>query len=1267
MYEPNRKYQLSTLVVQAVDGDGSVRMNHILGRANVALGQRWALFASRFAEPATAIEAATGLGFSTRQVSSAAKMLRRSGILQVPGNDEEERIRHAYRYRAPQPDDLEIPPIGPKTRSPCEVLCADAGHVLALGTVPFWLSDDELLVGRLHRPPVHVTSDLWHAGIEGHENLELRARARALLTRLGILCLPRPFDTAMPLAEGEWCAVEPPASRFRQIAEPYGLDLPLSDASYRVHLVGPCQIQGIADALEWQAARRGVEIRTTGEFAVTEAWPAEPVDVVVMSAAQFGTRLLDHVALGELADAEYCLPEVMVRTDAEICKIDAWHRGPIVILSARPPGISGTSVSGHGRQRLEDLFHDWTDRLSQLARHAAADLKILSEDAVGRMEESRRLTDDTVTALHHHAPLASGNWVTLKPGVTDEGLNASAPTVAVREPPDAAGLLARALLRQLEAIFAIDPIKLVILDPTDLIWPIGIDDHPCPRPLSAFADVESYLYAGVAEALFALDRRGVKIACLAEAKENLIRQALEASFPKRGRRPAWANWMVRSTYNWPETASAILAEFRLSPNEALVLRTREPNRYLAGMRCVSDPHAVRGALFSEPAFFAGVVTSGAPMAAKVCSQKAGQESLEVIQRAIEQSVRKVAHWPAHKTLPDDMRSLGLDSLDTLRIALQLEERFQVSLAPADFTAQVGLSTAGLASAFALASRRRTDGVNQEEDHPWLGLGEREWAESSFHELLSARRGGRRWCLRQYDPTKPWTERTWTSSGMLAAAAGLAALVRKKGCQPGQIVLVCLPEPGDRAIALIACLIVGTPVAFCRHQDETWDPDDWHSYLGLQLASTGAVGLIRSEKTPLRLQGSIDIVFEAARSTGPELGTQINARNDFPALVLATSGSTGLPKIYTPSVRQVLTALWHVGHSLKISSSDVVASWLPHHHNFGLNLSILLPILTGARTVLMPSDAWSRDPRSYLHLLSECEATVTFAPSSALAAMADIASHVGSGRIDLSRLRLFVCSGERLNPRTMDRALDVLADFGLRRSALAFQYGMTETTSTVAQSRVGRPPRRFRVDFMACRHVEVASNYQVELLSSGEILPCHKVRIVSDEGKEVADGEVGNILVSGECIANINRTVGIAPDRWTAEGEYRTGDIGLLSNGELFVKARSDDVVIVNGVNVCPGDVETVADLVGQKMGVRFVAFGIDEEERSTQRLVVVGECTLGPNELTQLRLQVTAAIRSAIGVTPIVVVLEAGFERTASGKIDRRRTRERVLTRGLLC
>lgn len=1264
MYEPNRKYRLSPLLCQVIDGDGSVRINHLLGRVNLQLGQRWALFVSRFAEGATAIEAATDLGFNTRQVSAAARILRRSGILQVPGNHEEERIRHAYRYRAPQPGDLEIPPVAQKAGAQREASCAVAGYVQAPGTLPFRLSNDEFLVGRLHRPPVHVTAALWRAGIEGHEDPELGTRAHSHLVRLGILSLRGAIDDVMALPVDEWRAVEQPVSQFRQIAEPYGLDTPSPDALYRVHLVGPCQIQGIAEALEWQAARRGIEIRTTGGFAGTETVPAEPVDVVVVSAAQFGTRLLDHVALSELTEGERCLPEVMARTDAEICRIDAWHRGPIVILSPRPPGMSGTSVSGHGRQQLEGLFHNWADQLSQLARHSATDLRILSEDAIGRMEESRRLTDDAVTALHHHAPLASGNWVTLKPGVTDDGVEPCIP-VSVQAQPDAAGLLARALLRYLEAMFASDSIKLVILDPTDLIWPVGIDLRPSPRPLRAFADVESYLYAGVAEALFALDRRGVKIACVAEAEENLLQQALDTSFSRPGRRQAWSNWVVRSTYDWSETASAIRADFHLRPNEVLVLRTREPNRHLSGMRCVSDPHAVRGALLCEPLFFADDATSEAQMNGMDSFMPSVPESITIIQNTVEQTVRKAANWTEHNTLPDDMRSLGLDSLDALRVAMQLEEQFQASLAPEDFTAQVGLSIAGLVSALAKALRRKDGAYQQQEENPWLGLGECEWAESSIRELLLARRDRKPWHLRQYDPTKPWTERTWASTGMLAAAAGLAALIREKGCQPGQIILVSLPEPGDRAIALVACLLIGAPVSFCRHQDEVWDTNDWHAYLDRQLATTGAVALIRSEQATLRLQRCIDIVFEEARPTAPGLIPQIDARGDFPALVLSTSGSTGQPKIYTPSVRQVLTALWHVGHSLDISSKDVVASWLPHHHNFGLNLSTLLPILTGARAVLMPSEAWSRDPRSYLHLLSGCEATVTFAPSSALAALADMADRIGPGRFNLSRLRLFVCSGERLNPRVMDRALDSLSGAGLRRSALAFQYGMTETTSTIAQSRVGRPPQRFKVVVMPCCEATTSAS-QIELLSSGEILPCHKVRIVSDEGEEVAEGEVGNILVSGKCVANIDSTRGISSDRWTTEGEYRTGDLGLLSNGELFVQARADDVVIVNGVNVCPGDVEAVADSVGQTSGARFVAFGVDEAERSTQRLFVIGECTLGPEEVVQLRLQVAAAIRNAIGVIATVIVLEACFERTASGKVDRRHTRERLAARGLL-
>jgi acyl-CoA synthetase (AMP-forming)/AMP-acid ligase II len=250
---------------------------------------------------------------------------------------------------------------------------------------------------------------------------------------------------------------------------------------------------------------------------------------------------------------------------------------------------------------------------------------------------------------------------------------------------------------------------------------------------------------------------------------------------------------------------------------------------------------------------------------------------------------------------------------------------------------------------------------------------------------------------------------------------------------------------------------------------------------------------------------------------------------------------------------------------------------------------------------------------------------------------------------------------------MEQALDALLCAGFRRTSISFQYGMTESTSTVAQCQIGRLPRRHKFHSLYSQDIQFPLGYRTtpnfELLSSGKILSYHKVRIVSDQGHECADGELGNILISGPCVADFTNTTGIPSDRWTSDGEYKTGDIGLFSNGELFVHGRSDDLIIVDGVNVWPGDVEAIADSLKFSSGISFVAFGIDIDERSTQKLVLIGETTQLTEDRILLQLEISKAIREAIGVAPSAVIIKSSpfLERTASGKVDRRRTRDRVI------
>ena len=1014
MYRPNCEYGLSSLLCHTVAEDGSLLVNHILGRAHLRLGSRWALFAQCFAQPATSIEVSRSFSFTTREVSMAMRAMRRAGILQCPGNGEEDHLRRAYAGRLPQPPGLEVPPLALLLPG-AEAVDACSSVEPAPGTILLELDNDELLVGRVHRPPLHVSRALWEEAIADPAAGHHSAGAREFLTRKGVLGRPSGWDGLPPLADDAWVIEEPATDRFRQIAEPYASRQPALRSRCKVHLIGPCQVQSIAEALEWQAARRGIDLVANGWLEAGDM--TGEADVVVLPAAQFGARLLDGIILGNLELAQRCLAAVIAETDRQVCLIDARYKGPIVLIAPRAPKLSGVPLSGPERACLERLFTEWHTRLLQLATQSAAQIHLLSEDAVGRTEAADGLTDEMVTSIRHHSPLATRNWVILKAGVTDRPLPVLATDEVTARPGciDGAGSLGRAVLRLIEILFLANRIKQVIVDPAEMLWRLDGRNRADPRPLTVFADVESYVHAGIAEALCYLASRGVDVVMLSEEDDLSLRHALDTALRAFGQSRRDSTWRVMSCSDWG-AAVRRLTQQRVSTGETLLIRAAASDGGLSAYPHIDDPQAVRSALLMEPRYFADApreARSGPDVVAGVTPQPRSSITRADIRLVIERIVRTVSNWPAMHELPDNMRLVGLDSFAALNVAIEVETSLGVALDPSDFNVYGGLSIASLADAVLLASRRATPRKPTTED-PWFGMDEAEWVGSSFRDLLIVARSSRAWALRQRDPMRPWLEQTWSRAGLLGAASGLAALMLERGLKPGEPALVDLADPADRAVALTACLLIGVPACFSRAGAVGVSPAERLVELRPLLSDFAATAVVGAQSLEDDA-GVTTIPFHRCPRLDPHGLASPDLSGAVSALLLSSSGSSGRPKVFRPSRRQLLTALWHAGHGLELASSDRIAGWLPHHHNFGLNLTVLLPLLTGVQTVLMSSSCWSQDPFSFLQLLSESRATVTFVPSSALATLSRLAERARRADIDLSALRLLVCSGERASP------------------------------------------------------------------------------------------------------------------------------------------------------------------------------------------------------------------------------------------------------------
>jgi long chain fatty acid CoA FadD26 len=372
----------------------------------------------------------------------------------------------------------------------------------------------------------------------------------------------------------------------------------------------------------------------------------------------------------------------------------------------------------------------------------------------------------------------------------------------------------------------------------------------------------------------------------------------------------------------------------------------------------------------------------------------------------------------------------------------------------------------------------------------------------------------------------------------------------------------------------------------------------------------------------------------------------------------TSGSTrrpaGVSITHANVAANLNQALPDYLEALDVTPRELtVVCWAPFYHDMGMVVGILIPLYSGCPAVLMTPVAFLQKPVRWLAHLSANPNAFTAGPNFAYeVAMARTTDEEMAG-LDLSRVAVMINGAERVRGSTMRRFAERFAKCGLPDYALRTTWGMAEATVYVASSPGGRPAEA----------VEAGGS---ELVSHGPPRACD-FRIVDPETRvEKPAGEVGEVWVHGAQVAtgywrNPELTEEVLNGQ-LAEGTpvgpwLRSGDFAVMFDGELYIIGRMKDLLIVDGRNHYPDDIEaTVAKITGGRVAAISVADGADEQ------LVVVAETKAkGTEALSELKPQVTAAISKVHGVRVADLVLVGGssIPVTTSGKVRRSASRER--------
>ncbi|MGW0536532.1 fatty acyl-AMP ligase [Streptomyces sp. NPDC003032] len=418
-----------------------------------------------------------------------------------------------------------------------------------------------------------------------------------------------------------------------------------------------------------------------------------------------------------------------------------------------------------------------------------------------------------------------------------------------------------------------------------------------------------------------------------------------------------------------------------------------------------------------------------------------------------------------------------------------------------------------------------------------------------------------------------------------------------------------------------------------------------------------------------------VAVDALPAPGERFAERAWTDPDDVAYLQYTSGSTRAPAGVMVSHRNVLVNSRQVVDAFGMRSGHTVnVSWLPLFHDMGLVVGLTAPVVSATRSVLMDPVAFLADPGRWLRAMSANPGAITAAPSFAYAYAATRVAEPDRVLLNLGHVVALVDGSEPVLPANIELFRESFADCGLPPQAHRPAYGLAEATVLVSASPAGEGPRVIRLDrdaLAAGRAVEPVGKTAVAMLVSCGLPADQRIRITDPAtAAPLAEGRVGEIWVSGE---NVGLGYWGRPRETAAvfveDGEsrwLRTGDLGVVVDSHLYITGRIKDLVVIDGRNHYPQDMEITAEQAHP--GIRrhaVAAFGVPTGDG--ERLVLLAERARGVEPGSATDSDIITAVRAAladvhgIGLNDMVLLEPGELPRTSSGKISRSGGRARYL------
>ncbi|VEP16809.1 conserved hypothetical protein [Hyella patelloides LEGE 07179] len=493
--------------------------------------------------------------------------------------------------------------------------------------------------------------------------------------------------------------------------------------------------------------------------------------------------------------------------------------------------------------------------------------------------------------------------------------------------------------------------------------------------------------------------------------------------------------------------------------------------------------------------------------------------------------------------------------------------------------------------------------------------------------------------------------------LLEQAQRILAGFRKLGLKPQDKVIFQLPNNQDFIATFWGCLLGGfvpVPLSVASTYQEANSAikklhNAWQMLDRPVIVTSKDLELDIAAVPNLTNGGSFEIAtVETLQNNQSDENWHESQPEDL-ALLLLTSGSTGLPKAVMLSHSLILYRAACSSQRHKMNRDSVSLNWLPLDHVSGIAQFHVRDIYLGCQQVHAPTDMFVQNPLKWLDLIDRYRVNISWAPNFAYGLVNDRAREIIDGDWDLSSMQIFLNAGEAIAPQTAHSFMELLTPHKLPSEAMNPAWGMSETAGAVVFS------DRYSLD---------SASEDSQFVETGSPSPDFSIRIVDEQDQVVNEEVIGALQIKGTVVTSgyyqnpqANQTA------FTADGWFNTGDLGLIRDGRLTVTGRKKDVIIINGFNYYCHEIEAIVEEIEEIEVSYTAACGFRTANSTTDRLAIFFHTANSEaKQLLEVLNKIRGSIVQKVGVNPtyLIPVEKEAIPKTGIGKIQRSQLKQRL-------